>query len=623
MTTTKQRFALTGGTLAILAVLFVAAIVLTNTLFRGARLDLTENRLYTLTEGTRQVVAEIKEPVNLYLFFSDRATRDIPQLRNYATRVREMLEEIAAKSDGRIKLQVIDPLPFSDEEDRASSFGLQAVPVGQGGETIYFGLAGTNSTDGQMVVPFFQPDKEAFLEYDIAKLLHSLATTTKPVVGVISGLELAPGFDPATRQMRPGAAIFTSLNELFDVRQLNQAATATIDAEIQTLVLVHPKDYSEDLQYAIDQFVLRGGNLLAFVDPNAETDEAASDPNDPQAAMFAIRSSDLPRLFKGWGVEYDPARVLLDAQHALQVQSPTGQPVRHLAILGFDAKAMNQEDVISAQLASVNVSTAGVIRMADKAPLALEPLIQSSADSMLVEAERIKFMSDPSTLFQGFVPSQQHYVVAGRLKGKLKTAFPERSGEGHLAESSNESNIVLVADADIVTDRLWVQVQQFFGQQVMNAFANNGDFVVNAVDNLTGSGALISVRGRATAQRPFTTVDGLRRSADDRFRAKEQELNEELAETERKLNELQRGKADEQALILSPEQKAELERFQDQKLKIRKDLRQVRRQLDAEIESLGTQLKILTIGLLPILLTLAAAVATWWMRRRRNPAAAA
>lgn len=221
--------------------LFVAAIVLTNTLFRGARLDLTENRLYTLTEGTRQVIAEIKEPVNLYLFFSDRATRDIPQLRNYATRVREMLEEVAAKSDGRIQLQVIDPLPFSDEEDRASSFGLQAVPVGQGGESIYFGLAGTNSTDGQMVVPFFQPDKEAFLEYDIAKLLHSLATTTKPVVGVISGLALAPGFDPATRRMRPGAAIFTSLNELFDVRQLNQAATAKIDPEIQTLVLVHPR----------------------------------------------------------------------------------------------------------------------------------------------------------------------------------------------------------------------------------------------------------------------------------------------------------------------------------------------------------------------------------------------
>ena len=619
MSTAKHRSALTGGTLAILAVLFVAVIVLVNFAFRGARLDLTENDLYTLSDGTREIVESIEEPINLYYFFSDRNAADVPMLRNYATRVREMLEEIEGLSGGKVKLQVVDPLPFSEEEDRAASYGLQAIPYGNAGETIYFGLAGTNSTDGQMIIPFFQPDKEAFLEYDVAKLIHGLATTTKPVVGVVSTLELGPGFDPATRQVRPGAAIFQSLQELFEIRQLNAESTTKIDDDVKTLVLVHPKPNAE-LAYAIDQFVLRGGNLLVLVDPNAETDTSGADPNNPSAAMFASKSSDLPELFKAWGVSYDPNQVLLDGKYALQVNSQSGVPVRHLAILGFSADAMNQEDVVSSQLSSVNMQSAGAFRLAEGSPMKLVPLVQSSDQAMLVPVDRIKFAADPATLFADFKPSGETYVVAGRLQGRPKTAFPDKAGEGHLAEASADANIVMIADTDVATDRLWVQVQQFLGQQLMNAFANNGDFVVNAVDNLTGSSALISVRGRATAQRPFTTVNALKREADDRFRAKEQELNRELSETEQKLNELQRGKSAEQALILSPEQKAELERFQDQKVRIRKDLRQVRRQLDAEIESLGTTLKFVNIALMPLLLTLGAAGFAFWRRRRQATA---
>jgi ABC-type uncharacterized transport system involved in gliding motility auxiliary subunit len=620
MSTLNTRRALTGGTLAVLAVLFVAIIVIANNLLRGAQVDLTENRLYTLSEGTRQVLAEIEEPVNLYYFFSDKGTAEIPQIRTYATRVRELLEEIARRSGGKVKLTVIDPLPFSEEEDRASSFGLQAVPTGPAGETIFFGLAGTNATDGQMVIPFFQPDKEAFLEYDIAKLVHSLVTTTKPVVGLMSGLEIGPGFDPQTRQMRPGWAVYASLAELFDVRPLDPATTSTIDPEIKTVVVVHPKAISEDAQYALDQFVLGGGNLVAFVDPNAELDQEAEDPNNPSAAVFASRSSDLPRLFKAWGVNYDAAKVVLDAENALQVQSQTGAPVRHMAILGLRAKSMNQQDVVTAQLGTINLSTAGALRMADDAALKLEPLLQTSAQASLVDVERVKFLPDPTALFADFVPSGENYVLAGRLSGTAKTAFGERAGASHLAESKQPVNILLVADTDLLSDRLWVQVQSFFGQQIMNAFANNGDFVANAVDNLTGSSALISIRGRATSARPFTTVEALRRGADDRFRATERQLNDELAETERKLNELQRGRADDASMLLSPEQKAELDRFQKRKLEIRKELRQVRRQLDADIESLGWKLKLINIALVPLLLTIAALGYAQW--RRRRPAAA-
>jgi ABC-type uncharacterized transport system involved in gliding motility auxiliary subunit len=616
MTTPIQRRLLTGGTLALLAVLFIATIVLSNTLLRGARIDLTENRLYTLSPGTRTVLAEIDEPINLYFFFSERGTRDYPVIRTYATRVRELLQEMVAKSDGKLRLTVIDPLPFSEEEDRATAFGLQAVPVGAAGESIFFGLAGSNSTDGQMIIPFFQPDKEAFLEYDVAKLVHSLNTTTKPVVAVVSGLPVGPGFDPQSRGMRPAWAFFQSLQELFEVRQLSPATLGQIPEDIRTVVLVHPKELGEDAEYALDQFVLRGGRLLVFVDPNAELDESANDPENPSAAAFASRASDLPRLFRAWGVGFDPERVLLDGTAALQVQAPNGSAVRHLAILGFQAAGMNREDVITAELSNLNVSSAGALAMADGAALSLEPLVQSSTEAALVPSERLRFLTDPTTLFQDFTPSGATYVVAGRLSGQAKTAFPERAGPDHRAESDGPVDIVVVADTDVLSDRLWVQVANFFGQQVMNAFANNGDFVVNAVDNLTGSSALISIRGRATSARPFTTVEQLRRQADSRFREKEQELQAELAETERRLNDLQQQKDQTQATVLSSEQRAELQRFQERKVEIRRELRQVRRQLDADIESLGTWLKVINIGLVPLLLTGGAIAFAWWRRRR-------
>jgi len=621
MNNQNTRRALTGGTLAVLAVLLIAGTILSNNLLRGIQVDLTAGNLYTLSEGTSKVLSDIKEPINLYFFFSDKGTAEIPQIRTYATRVRELLEDVAGKSNGKVKLSVIDPLPFSEEEDLASSYGLQAVPTGPGGETIFFGLAGTNATDGKMVIPFFQPDKESFLEYDVAKLIHSLVTSTKQVVGVIAELDIGQGFDPQTRQIRPGWAINQSLSELFELRSLDPQSTTGIDTAINTVLVVHPKTLSEDTQYALDQFVLRGGNLLVFVDPNAELDETANDPNNPSAAMFANRSSDLERLFRAWGVSYDPSKVLLDAENALTVQSQGGSPVRHMAILGLRAKSMNQDDVVTAQLGTLNVSTAGVLRMADDATLTLEPLVQSSAQSSLVDVERVKFLPDPSSLIADFVATKENYVIAGRLSGTAKTAFAERGGAGHLAESSTPVNIMLVADTDVLSDRLWVQVQNFFGQQVMNAFANNGDFVTNAVDNMTGSSALISIRGRGTSARPFTTVEALRRGADDRFRATEQQLNEELAETERKLNELQRGKADETSMLLSPEQKVELDRFQQRKVEIRRELRQVRRQLDADIESLGWKLKLINILLVPLLLTVLALGFAWW--RRRSPALAA
>jgi ABC-type uncharacterized transport system involved in gliding motility auxiliary subunit len=613
----NNRKLLTGGALAVLAVLLVAVILIGNVLFRGARVDLTQGHLYTLSQGTKNILSSIDEPIHLYFFYSDKGSQDLPQLRTYATRVRELLEEMASRAKGKIQLEVIDPLPFSEDEDRATSYGLQAVPTGQQGEKIFLGLAGTNSTNGKSVIPFLQPNKEAFLEYDVAKLINDLTQAKKPVVGLITGLPITSGFDPQTRQMREPWAIDQQLSQSFDVRQLNAGSLKSIDKDINVLIVIHPKNLSDDTLYAIDQFVMRGGHLLAFVDPNAEADDAGADPNNPQAAMMADKSSDMAKLFKAWGIQYDPHQVVLDRGHAVQVSlTQGGQPVRDVAILGFTKRDLNADDVTTANLDSINVASAGFFALAKDSKNKLVPLIQSGTDAMTAPVEHVKFMQDPSQLLNGFTPTQINYVIAGRLEGKFVTAFPDRKEEGHLAEAKDSGEIILAADTDMLTDRLWVNVQPFFGQKLMNAFANNGDFFINSVDNLTGSSDLISIRGRAISQRPFTRVDDMKRAAEENFRSKEQDLQRQLNETERKLTELQSGKTKGNEMIMSPEQQAELQSFMQKKVDIRKQLRQVQRSLDENIDALGARLKLINIGLMPLLITIAALAFAFWKRRR-------
>ncbi len=616
MNLTQRRIS-TGVALLALALLFIALVVLTGALFRGARLDLTENRLYTLTDGTRAILGKIDEPINLTLYYSEHAARDLPPLRAYAERVRELLEEMSARSGGKLHLAVIDPQAFSEDEDRATAAGLQAVPVGSGGESLFFGLAGSNSVGNDAAIPFFQPDKETFLEYDVAKLVSSLAEDVRPVVGILSTLPMGMSFDPAAGRPSPGWVIDAEMRKLFEVRAIEPAAKE-IPVDVKALVLVHPRHLSPDTLYAIDQFVLRGGHLLAFVDPNAESQSPGTSA-DPTQAALEDKSSDLPELFKAWGVSYDPHRVVLDAQRALEIQEQQGAaPVRHLEVIGLSQADANRDDVVTAQLGTINLSSAGSFTLADGAKVSLEPLLQSSANASQVDAERLRFNMDPNQLYADFSSTGERYALAVRLTGTLASAFPERGGEGHLVASSVPANIVLVADTDILTDRLWAQVSQFFGQRVVNAFASNGDFIINAVDNLIGSNDLIAVRTRAGSTRPFTTVDALRVEADAHFRAKERELQARLQETEARLGELQKAQPQGGALVMSSEQQAELLRFQDEKLRIRKELRQVQHELDEDIRALGSRLKFLNIAGVPLLLTFGALVFIFWRARRRR-----
>src|SRR5512138_1517263 len=311
-----------AGALVALAVLFIGVTILITFVLRGARIDLTESNLYSIAPGTQHIVSSLKEPINLYFFFSQEASADSPQLRAYAQRVRELLEEMAQRSKGNLKLTLIDPKPFSEDEDRAAEFGLQAVPMGARNDNMYFGLAGTNSTDGREIIPFFQPDKEEFLEYDVASLIHRLGTTKKPTLGLISALPVDASFDQQTGRMMQGWASIEQLREQLQVRTL-ATDIATIDKDVDVLMVVHPKDLPPKTLYAIDQYVMGGGKLIAFVDPQSENDPAGQQ-GGPMS--MTPRSSSLGPLLDAWGIAYDSGKVLGDRGLGLTVALRQGEP---------------------------------------------------------------------------------------------------------------------------------------------------------------------------------------------------------------------------------------------------------------------------------------------------------
>jgi ABC-type uncharacterized transport system involved in gliding motility auxiliary subunit len=427
--------------------------------------------------------------------------------------------------------------------------------------------------------------------------------------------------------------------QLFDVRAL-APSFATIDPEIDMLWIVHPPALDEQTLYALDQYLLGGGRALIFVDPLAEIASATPDPT----GLGGASSSNLQRLFSAWGLEYDPARVVMDARHALSIDTGTGlRPLRHVGLLGLERNVMNQEDLVTAGLETVNIGTGGSLAVAAGAALTLTPLLRSSTEATLGDIARFQFLADPEDLLDGFVPTGQQYVIAARLGGTLKSAFPDgppsadaaSDGESdtptdaeesnapaaangaHLA-STDAPNVVVVADVDVLSDRLWVQVRRsLFGQQVATAFASNGDLVTNLLGNLSGSADLIGLKSRATFSRPFDRVEALRRDAESRFRETEQRLQSELAETERRLGELQSAREDTSSLLMSPEQQAEVERFQEQQLRIRRELREVQRELDSSIEGLGVALKIVNIVAVPLAL-LGFGLFIFALKRRRG-----
>jgi ABC-type uncharacterized transport system involved in gliding motility auxiliary subunit len=598
------------------------------------RFDLTADGLYTLSPGTRQIIDSAHRPLWLTLYFSQHATRDLPQLRSYEQRVNEMLQEMVARSHGRIRLQVVDPVPYSDDEASAEGNGLTPISGGTNGERVFFGLVGTtrrpanadaasdmapdapDDTTGKPIdrtlpIPFFDPGRETFLEYDVAKLLYQLSEPEKPRIGVITSLPIMG--DPV--QGTQPWTVMRQLQQLFDVEILDQDKLQHIDKNIQVLLLIHPKNMSTDAQYALDQYVLGGGHLAVFVDPFAESDPTPL--LDDVTSATNNHSSNLPRLFADWGVAYNPDQVVLDRARALQIEL-AGANLAHPGMLGLGAQELNRDDVVTASLQRVNVSSAGHFDLLPNANTRLIPLMQSSADAEVVPTQRVvEATGNPSSLLQNYQPQNQNYVIAARLRGPFASAFPEFAKRPHhLAASQTNAEVILVADTDMLTDRLWLETQSYLGQPMLTALASNGEFITNLVDNLSGSSALLSIRRRSSSQRPFTRVLELQNAADRKFLQKKQELQSELADTKQRLDELQPAKGTNNSST-STEQKNEIEQFLQRELEISKELRDVQQQLNAEIDALGMRLKVINIVLLPTLIVVFG-VLYGWRRTRRN-----
>lgn len=612
--TNKNLFSRAG--LMLLALAFVALTILSSLVMRGWRIDLTENQLYSLSDGTERIIARISEPVHLTLFFSDEESKSQPELqslRTYAQRVRELLQEYERIGKRKVVLNVVDPVPFSEEEDRAAQSGLQAVPVAD--RKIYFGLVGSNSVDEKEVIAFLQPDKEQSLEYDVSRMLTKLNRSEPPKVGLLSGLPVNGGYDMMSREPKPTWVVFEQIKQLFRVEDISSEATS-LPADLNLLVVVQPKGLSESMRYAIDQYVLNGGKLMLFVDPFAETDRMPAGQQNPFPQV--LPGDDLNSLLQAWGVKVDMNQILTDADHALSVQAGAdGNPMRHLGLLGLNGTASG--NVLTTGLEVINVGSAGTIETLADAKSTVTPVLISGSHSMLMPRAKFEFLPDPSVLLKDFVSADKVQTVAAHITGKASSAFakaPAGATGDYRGEAIDSGiNVLLVADTDLLSDRFWVQVQDFFGQRVAQPFADNGNFVFNSVEQFADSSDLIGLRSRGRFARPFEKLDELRREAETKFRVQQEALQQRLTETEQKLSDLQKRMNESGTVQLNPQEEQALRDFQGEKLRIRKELRDVQHQLNRDIDALGTKLKLINVALVPLLLI---ALATFIALSRRN-----
>jgi ABC-type uncharacterized transport system involved in gliding motility auxiliary subunit len=611
------------------ALVALGIVIALNVLLGGVRLraDLTEEDLYTLSEGTRTLLKALERPVTLKLYFSRSAEEAPIPLKQYAQRVADLLKEYEALSDGRVILETIDPRPDSDEEEWAQRYGLQGAPLDMTGlgAPVYFGLVGVSGSR-EAAIPFLTPDAEPQLEYQVTRLLAEITRDRPPVIGVLSSLpvmgEPAMPFGMPPAQEARKWAFLRELERQVELREL-QPDFDRVPDELDALVLIHPKDLSDAALFAIDQYLLRGGRLLAFVDPVCISDEPASP--SPYGAP-PPGASDLNRLTAAWGFEMVPGQVVADVEAASRISFGPQQGTDLMPTwLSLRAANLNEEDVATSALESLMMPFAGMWRGAPTNGLDVVELIHTSEDSSLVDSFRAV---QPGLDKMRTAPPAGRVPLALRFRGRFPTAFPggppvEGANEAgaadgaHLAEAEADGTAVLVADADMLADRFSLNEMRFFGQSIYEPLNDNLAFALNLVEQLGGSEALIGLRSRGATHRPFERVIELEREAQKRWQDREIELTDQLQRAQAKLNELQRAKEEDQRMILSPEQKREIEKFREQRFETQQQLKEVRRNLRADIERLGLQLKVVNMALMPAAVALFG-LAYGWRRRRRS-----
>ena len=616
--------------LAAIAVLLVASNILVGR-YGAVRADLTSERLFTLAKGTRQTLAKLDEPITLRLYYSSRLGERVPAFGTYAARVRELLDQYVAAAKGKLRLETYDPVPFSDAEDRAVAYGLQAVPLNDQGEAVYFGLVATNSTDDQQVIPFFNPERERFLEYDLTRAIHALASPKRTVVGLMSSVPLV--VDPTAslqgKQSEP-LAVIAQLKQVNDVVNLSPDIDA-IPKNVDVLMLVHPQHLPDATLFAIDQFVLRGGKALVFVDPYSEIQAALPSPHSDAGATDPP-ASDLETLFKTWGLVLMPGVVAGDRTDArrvaVPVQGAAPRAMDYVAWLDLPKVNLNRDNPITADLSHIAMATAGILQPIEGAKTRFEPLIQTSMDAAKIPVDQVKGLPDVAALLAQFRPEQRQFALAAHVTGDITTAFPDgrpggaADGAEALRQSAQPANIVVVADTDLLDDRFWAQTQNFYGRRVVEPIANNADFVANAVEVLAGGQDLVGLRSRGTVARPFEVVERIQRTADARYAAEQRSLEDRLKQTQAKLHSMTTaGDGGTSSASVTGDQAKEIDKFRADMLATRQQLRQVQAALRQDIERLKIILVFFNVALMPIVVVAAAfVVAALRARRRTGPA---
>ena len=636
----NSRIALAALGLSI--ALFLAINLLAAPTMRGVRADLTEQKLYTLSEGTRNILGLLEEPIRLRLFFSEAVAKDVSAtpLVAYAERVQEMLEEYVAAAGGNLDLEVIDPEPFSVAEELAVDFGVQGEPVNNEGDRLYLGLVGTNSVDDEEVLPVLDPRRESYLEYEITEMIDRLENPELPVVGLITSLPLRGGMQPAAQpgqqpQQTPPWPILSLVERRYEIRDLAPASLTEIPEDFDLLLLVHPQGLTPDGTYAIDQFCLRGGKVVAFVDPYCFFDPKRQS-NDPMAQLEAGTDSGIDPLLLAWGVAMEPSKIVGDSENGLGVRARDGAQVEIPVVFTGTGDTMSDDDILASGLRECRYFMPGSVRRSDDAPEGVNVEVLASASeagSGFVDTMTLLGGLDPRASADAFLANAPSAPLAVRVSGNVRTAFPdgppskaddapeeaqegesedgsgdEETGGDHLTESAAPFNALVIADADMLHDSVWAQpMRDLFGNINYIPQVDNAALLVSALENLKGSDDLISLRSRAAYNRPCTRKDELTRLAQERFRAEEMELEAKLAEAQQRLNDLQKEKDPANALILSPEQEDAIENLREEQVRTRSELRKVKRNLRAEIDALGLRLKLLNVLLIPAIIATAVA----------------
>jgi ABC-type uncharacterized transport system involved in gliding motility auxiliary subunit len=693
-----NRRALAWGGVILAAVTLLSVNLIASTALRDARFDLTKEGLFTISEGTRKALRAIDEPIDVRVYFSKKLGELAPNYGKIFERVRTMLDQYREISRGKLRVTYFDPEPFSDAEERAVAAGLKGVRLNQEGEMGYFGIAGTNSTDTEANLAFLAIDRERFLEYDVTKLIVTLASQRKSTVGLISGIavEGSPGNPMLGRPPTQGLLMLDHIREFFEVKSIAKDAKE-IPSDIGVLMVIQPEGLAAETAYAIDQFALSGGKVLAFVDPVAEMSRQSN-------PMFMMMQgppdlAEFGKLLKAWGVGFDTGKIAGDIERARRVQFGGGANAKvasYVAWMALKRDSLDERDVLAGNIQELNFASAGFLTKAAEATTQFTPVVHTTASAMQIPAEAVSMMPDATALLRNYQAGGTPLTIAARISGEAKSAFPDGpppppadpakdkdkagdKGAGKAAEKGTDKaadkkgnakapekaadkagdkkaaaapadkaadkpgekapaaepaktpakapmkphlaggkvNVIVVADTDFLQDQLWLEIREMLGQQVALPSAHNGTFVLSALENLTGSDALISLRARGVADRPFELVNRLRREAEVRYLSSEQALTARLKDLRTKIAALQK-EGDGENLVLSDKDRQEIEKIRTDLVATQRELRHVKRELRKDIDQLDGVLKFFNIAAVPLLIGL---VSVGWAYRRRRPAA--